>query len=131
MKVTENPHFFPGPYTRASLQEAPPFAVLHGAAHAERPVKWAIFDIEGCSMGDEEQASEVIGLPVCAQEPECDDELRTEGDGDHDAALAYLQAGGTLCKVHDCEGIAWFRLLVVDDGQNTLQTNITEEDIES
>jgi hypothetical protein len=119
----DSPCFVCGPYTLESIDAAPPFAVFKGDAEDPGPVVWEIFDIGG--NGDTiEQASDVTGLLICASEPERDDEAcsqletrNTRGQtfDDNDACLAYLRAGGALCKVHDYEGSPHYRLLVVED----------------
>jgi hypothetical protein len=117
----DSPSFVPGPYTLESIDAAPPFAVFKGDAEDPGPLVWEIFDI-GDAARDIERASEVTGLLICASEPERDDEvcselkiLNTRGltFDDNDACLAYLRAGGALCKVHDYEGSPYYRLLVV------------------
>jgi hypothetical protein len=117
MKTENSPTFYAGPYTCDVLHAAPLFAVFKGPAPDVKPGRWEIFELDGCTHGDTEHASEVTGLSVLDSEPERDDDA-CDGDpsfDDVDAALAYLRNGGALCKVPDHDGSKYYRFLVVDE----------------
>jgi len=81
---------------------------------------WDLFEVDWAEMAG--KATREVGLPVLDLEPEVDRspdrDVPAPPDGkewdDLDAALAYLAAGGVLCKVPDYLGSSHFRLLVVD-----------------
>ncbi len=125
--------------TKGVFGPMPDYAVVSGLVDGQEyretgaTLKWDLFNIEGCTAGDEHEARRVTGLPVCVEEPELDwstmsgededdwtDEQREAGEAeskkydDLDAAVAFLKAGGTLCKVPDRVGSPHFRMLVVD-----------------
>lgn len=109
----DSPCFVRGPYTLESLCAAPMFSVFKGDVPDPGPVVWEVFDIDG-TLGDTGAASEITGLIVTGSEPERDDD-DCEGTRytDEDAWLAFLRAGGTVCKVPDEEGSPFYRMLVV------------------
>lgn len=111
--VTAAPH--PGPYTKEILSEIPDYSLLVGPARVaeSKAVVWDLFDLDGCSHGDVDEASRRVGLPVALREPEVDYEAARPHEDDLDAALSYLRAGGALCKVPDRPGSTCFRLMVV------------------
>lgn len=109
----------PNPITRETLLAAKPFTLISGEAESNGFAHWAVFELSGCTRGDTDHASELTGVDVFDMSPMRDDEACYElrkPDGsqydDFDAALAYLNKGGTLMKVPDEEGSPHWRLLV-------------------
>lgn len=129
--VNESTEPHPGPYTRELLEEGPlpDFSLLVGPSRAvdPGPVVWDLFEMVGARIGDVDEASAMIGLDVIRQEPERDAESHDlQGDprfDDIDAALAYVRAGGALCKVPDYRGSKHFRFLVVPFPGSPLRGN--------
>ena len=122
-QVLACPTLWVGPTVmKEDFAAAPDYAVISGLVENVEfrgdvgTLVWDLFSIEGCTMGDHERAREITGLPVCVEEPEIDNDSEEENRGldDHDAAIAFLRKGGTICKVPDSEGSPHFRLLVVD-----------------
>lgn len=95
--------------TRDTLLAAKPFELFSGPAEADPTLPgWHTFELSGCDHGDTDHASELSGVDVFDLSPMRDDEAcygRRKPDGseydDIDAALAYLNLGGTLMCVPD------------------------------
>ncbi len=105
--------------TRASLEAARPYEQISGEAEDTGIPGWAVFELSGCTHGDTEAATERARVEVFDLAPLRDDEAcagiisdRGEPFDDFDAALAYLNRGGTLMKVPDFEGSEHYRFLV-------------------
>lgn len=107
-------------HSRASLEAIAPFQLFAGPAEATRIPAWFLSTIGGCgACGDTDEASERTGVDVFLLSPMRDDDAcegirneRGEQFYDIDAALSYLNAGGTLCKIPDYEGSKYYRFLV-------------------
>lgn len=117
--VLKSPMLVAGPHTAGSFHDAVPFAVFVGQPDPSfdpGTLVWSVFDIEFGTVGDLEEASRKTGLPVTSFEPEVDQEAReaNEGRDDLDAALAYLKAGGVLCKVPDAANSRHYHMMSVN-----------------
>lgn len=111
--------------TKQMLEEAPAFTVFRGPAEDPKldPGVWDLFSVSGHS----ELPTRVVrylldmGIQLAGAEgfwvhPEVDDEHNAASGSkfdDFDAALAYLNEGGTLCKVPDTLGSKYSRLYAV------------------
>ncbi len=111
LKPEESPDFVPGPYSRESLQTLPDFAVVKGkvVGSVVSFLFWDTFEVDHPT----DEACAKTGLLVLDMEPEIDVEAGQKGVDDFDAAIAFLDRGGTLCKVPDDVGSPYSRLLVV------------------
>lgn len=109
--------------TVAKFMAAPDWTIFHGDAENPGPIQWAVFTIEPADAYpmDVEQRMEQLGIWL--EGPLIEDDwvvspwrwrwFRWSRPDDLDAALAFLNKGGTLCKVPDAVGSKYWRLLVV------------------
>lgn len=105
------------------LVQAPMWTILRGSAEDPGPIKWDTFVLEPVEPYPEDVEREMWKLNVSLDHPEVEDEwltnpwrwrwFRWQRPDDLDAALAYLNTGGTLCKVPDAMDSKYWRLLVV------------------
>jgi hypothetical protein len=117
--VLSSPMLLAGPYDVEVFQSAPPFSVFAGQpspGFSVGSLVWDMFDISGSEHGDLEEASCKTGLHVLSYNPEADRDASEANGGrdDFDAALAFLKAGGVLCKVPDAPGSPYYRLMSVN-----------------
>ncbi len=117
--VLRSPMLVAGPYLEETLHAAPPFAVFVGQPDPSfdpGSLVWDLFDIGSGTLGDLEEAARKTGLHVLSYEPEIDRDAAeaNEGRNDFDAALAYLKAGGVLCKVPDSPKSPYYHLMSVN-----------------
>lgn len=122
-----------GRITRRQIEDAPMWTIFRGEAVDPGPIKWEIFEPGPADPWPEDVLAKMELLSVWVEEPEIEDDWAAGGSwrrfrfhrpDDGDAALAYLNKGGVLCKVPDTMNSKYWRLLVVRDKEKDVRLGL-------
>lgn len=108
--------------TKQHLEDGALWTIFKGQAEYPGPVVWDLFYLDGVQYPPDVGAR-MRELHVLVKEPEWDSDGVQPRDpvDDLDAALLHLRAGGTLCKVPDAMDSKYWRLLVVETPEGSVE----------